>query len=114
MQVVPAPEPVAPGAVGSATATPRGQQRFQKTAVVPTTREGPFSVQLALKVQSGVFGTALRMTKVTSLALFPGPEARFEGQDSERDPVVFIDPAGMHCSHLPCRQLPWVPLVLLV
>ena len=68
---------------------------------------------MSLKSQSGIFGTALRLTKVTSMDLFPGPEARFVGQDFERDPVILIDPqgmlllvqvAGLHQIHKQCRS----------
>lgn len=67
-------------------------QRSSKAA--STTRDGDYSIKISLKAQSGVFGTALRLVKPTGLLLFPGPEARFVGQDLEKAPVTLIDPQG--------------------
>ncbi|KAK9802614.1 hypothetical protein WJX73_003086 [Symbiochloris irregularis] len=66
----------------------------RRAVTLPTTREGPCSVRLVLREQSGMFGTAFRLTKATSLVLFPGVEANFEGKDLEIAEVQIVDPAG--------------------
>lgn len=68
--------------------------RVTKQGAHTSTREGARCVRMPMKAQSGIFGTALRLTKVTSVLVFPKFEADHAHEDSGRADVTLIDPTG--------------------